>query len=113
MLQAPDLSKVLREFKLYTAKAILAHLKQRWVNRYLERLAYARKAHKHDRDYQFWQEGSHLELIGSPQMMTQKVEYIHHNPVKCGYVDRAEHWRYSSARDYGGSEGQLPVFREW
>jgi REP element-mobilizing transposase RayT len=113
VLQAPDLSKVLHDFKSYTAKTILAHLQAQRVTPYLERLAYARKAHKHDRSYQFWQEGSHPELIVSPAMMTQKVEYIHGNPVKRGYVDRAEHWRWSSARDYCGQEGLLPVFREW
>ena len=113
VLQAPDLPKVLREFKSYTAKAILAHLKEHRVTPYLQRLAYARKAHKHDRDYQFWQEGSHPELIGSAQMLTQKVEYIHNNPVKRGYVERAEHWRYSSAKDYCGQQGLLPVFRAW
>jgi len=34
--------------------------------------------------------------------MIQKIEYIHNNPVKRGYVDEAVHWRYSSARDYDG-----------
>jgi len=45
--------------------------------------------------------------------MRQKVEYIHHNPVKRGYVDNAEHWRYSSARNYLGKPGLLEVCREW
>ena len=36
--------------------------------------------------------------------MHQKIEYIHHNPVKRGYVDLAEYWRYSSARNYLGGE---------
>ena len=113
VLQAPDLSKTLREFKSYTAKAILANLQAHRVTPYLNRLTYCRKAHKQDRDYQFWQEGSHPELIGTHQMLAQKVEYIHLNPVKRGYVDRPEHWRYSSARDYAGQAGLLPVCRDW
>ena len=28
--------------------------------------------------------------------MRQKLEYIHNNPVKRGYVDDPTHWRYSS-----------------
>jgi hypothetical protein len=32
-------------------------------------------------------------------MMLQKLEYIHLNPVKRGYVDETVHWRYSSARN--------------
>ena len=33
-------------------------------------------------------------------MLRQKIEYIHDNPVRRGYVDAPEHWRYSSARNY-------------
>jgi len=113
VLQAPDLPKVLREFKSYTAKAILTHRQERRVTPYLKRLAYARKAHKHDRNYQFRQQGSHPELIASSQMLTRKVAYIPNNPVKRGYVERAEHWRYSSAKDYCGQTGLLPVVRDW
>jgi putative transposase len=40
-------------------------------------------------------------------MMEQKIEYIHHNPVRCGYVDEPEHWRYSSARNYAGIPGLI------
>ena len=28
-------------------------------------------------------------------------------------VDEAEHWRYSSARNYAGLAGLIPVYREW
>jgi hypothetical protein len=31
------------------------------------------------------------------------------NPVKRGYVDLPEHWRYSSARAYMGQDSLLPV----
>ena len=33
-------------------------------------------------------------------MLRQKIVYIHNNPVRRGYVDAPEHWRYSSARNY-------------
>jgi len=55
----------------------------------------------------------HPELIQGEDMMRQKIEYIHHNPVKRGYVDEAELWRYSSARDYLGEKGLLKVCRQW
>lgn len=35
-------------------------------------------------------------------MMREKLKYIHTNPVKRGYVELPEHWRYSSARNYEG-----------
>jgi len=35
------------------------------------------------------------------------------NPVKRGYVDQPEHWPYSSARNYLGLPGLIPVVTEW
>lgn len=46
-------------------------------------------------------------------MMRQKLEYIHNNPVKRGYVDDPLCWRYSSARNYAGQEGIVEVDRVW
>jgi len=45
--------------------------------------------------------------------MRQKIDYIHQNPVKRGYIEQPEHWRYSSARDYVGVDGLLPVDKSW
>jgi hypothetical protein len=44
-------------------------------------------------------------------MLRQKLEYIHANPVRRGYVDRAEEWRYSSARNYAGEAGLIEIDR--
>jgi len=54
-----------------------------------------------------WQRGRsdyavNPEWIQNEAMMQQKVEYIHQNPVKRGYVDETEHWCYTSARNYAG-----------
>ena len=46
-------------------------------------------------------------------MMRQKLEYIHDNPVKRGYVDRPEYWRYSSARKYAGDDALIRVTTRW
>jgi putative transposase len=35
------------------------------------------------------------------------------NPVKRGYVDLPEHWRWSSARDYLGLPGAIAVDTDW
>ena len=52
-------------------------------------------------------------LQKSEKMMLEKINYIHQNLVKRGYVDEAEHWRYSSARDYNGTDGLLEIERLW
>lgn len=47
-----------------------------------------------------WQEGYHPVLIKSDKWFEQKLEYMHMNPVKKGFVEEPQHWKYSSARNY-------------
>ena len=49
---------------------------------------------------QLWQEGSQPKMIETEAMLRQKLEYIHDNPVKRGYVSDPTHWRYSSAQGH-------------
>jgi putative transposase len=112
--QAEDLSKELPRFKSYTARKLIDHLKECHAERLLQQLAFFRREYKReDRDYQCWEEGSHPQLIENELVLRQKLDYIHQNPVKRGYVDEAEHWRYSSARDYASIVGLIPVFKDW
>ena len=113
VLQSPALDHDIARFKSWTAKQLIQYLANKNVRKILDQLAFYKKAHKDDRTYQFWQEGVHPELIQGDDMMRPKVEYIHQNPVKRGYVDEASHWRYSSARDYLGKPGLLEVCCRW
>ncbi len=45
--------------------------------------------------------------LWSNAVIKEKVNYIHQNPVKAGYVFRAEDYVYSSAIDYSGEKGIL------
>ncbi|MDQ3536243.1 MAG: D-alanyl-D-alanine carboxypeptidase family protein [Bacteroidota bacterium] len=40
---------------------------------------------------------------------SQKVDFIHNNPVVSGFVSEPWHWRYSSAIDYSGGKGILEI----
>lgn len=111
--QSDQLDKDIARLKSFTARQLTAYLQTKKAKTILDQLAFYKKAHKRDRTYQLWQEGVHPELIQSEGMMRQKIEYIHHNPVKRGYVDEAVHWRYSSARDYAGMVGLLEVCKAW
>jgi hypothetical protein len=57
----------------------------------LRQLEFAKLKHKVDRQFQLWQEGSHPQQIDNDEMMWQKIEYIHYNPVRRGYVDDPLH----------------------
>ena len=100
-------------FKSYTARQIIEYYKQKKSQYVLQQLSFHKKLYKQDRTYQLWQEGSHPQEIQGIEMMRQKVEYIHNNPVKRGWVDLPTDWRYSSARNYAGVEGLLDVEAEW
>jgi len=111
--QSDQLDHDIARFKSHTAKKLIQYLSDNKVTNILDQLAFYKKAHKSDQSVQFWQEGVHPEWIQNEEIMRQKIEYIHQNPVKRGYVDLPEHWRYSSARNYLDMEGMLEVDRRW
>jgi REP element-mobilizing transposase RayT len=55
---------------------------------------------KSNYQYQFWQHENHPILLDSTGMLEQRITYLHENPVRAGFVELAESWKYSSAADY-------------
>ena len=108
-----DLSKEIWDFKSFAARSIIEELKAMKKTDWLGELRHFKAKHKKDREYQVWQEGSHPEQIQGLEMMRQKIEYIHLNPVRKGLVQNPEDWVYSSARSYLGKGGLLAVKTDW
>jgi REP element-mobilizing transposase RayT len=108
-----DLSEQVGRFKSYTARRILDELERRGFAALMQELRFFKLRHKVDQKYQLWQEGSHPQQIGTEEMMLQKLEYMHQNPVRRGYVDDPAHWRYSTARAYAGRKGLIEVVTDW
>lgn len=106
-----DLKMCMQSIKSYTAKQILDLLKSKNNQLYLKQLSYSRKRGKKESAYQVWQEGYHPKQISTEKMLHQKINYVHFNPVKRGYMDKPEDWRYSSARDYSGGNGFINIHR--
>lgn len=113
LVNSDDLGKFMDSFKKYTARQIIDLLKEKNVKTILDQLIFYKKAHKSDRTYQLWQEGIAPKLIQGNKMMNERINYIHQNPVKRGYVDEAKHWRYSSARDYEDGAGLIEIEKFW
>ena len=109
--QAENLPDLLRRFKSYTARRAIDDMKKT-NHPALAQMQFAKKTHKQESEHQFWQEGHRPRMLGSAEEMRQAIEYVHMNPVKRGYVDLPEHWRYSSARDYLGRPGLVGI-DEW
>lgn len=105
-------ANILRDHKRFTSEAIHKDLLQfngesrkEWMLPLFEQ---AGKQNSANRGFQLWQQHNHPVWIGSLKVMQQKLTYLHQNPVRAGFVDVAEQWRYSSARDYTGEPGLIP-----
>jgi putative transposase len=92
-----DLSKTMQSLKSFTARCLIESISKKQMDWLLNQLAYHKAKHKKESAYQVWQEGFHPQEILSADMLRQKIVYLHENPVRRGYVERPEHWRYSSA----------------
>ena len=86
---AADLANAMKSFKMYTARQMIDLLERHGAKVLLKQLRTLELRHKTESEYQVWEEGSKPKQIDSDDMMLQKLEYSHHNPVKRGYVDRA------------------------
>jgi putative transposase len=96
-----NLSGVLRDFKSYTAKRILAKIennptesRKEWL---LYLFRYFKQHNTHNKEFQFWQQHNHpIDLTDTP-MLQQKIDYIEQNPVVGGLVTDAVYYTFSSA----------------
>ena len=61
--------------------------------------------------YKFWKAGNHAIELYSEKFVWKKINYIHNNPVKDGWVKNPEDWCYSSASNYQEMESILEVER--
>jgi len=52
---------------------------------------------KQHTNYHFWNYTNHPIELWSPEVIMQKVEYIHNNPVRAGIVTEPQYYLYSSA----------------
>ncbi len=66
-----------------------------------------------DRQYQFWKRNSLSVGLSSPALFEQKLEYIHHNPVKAGLCLLPEEYYWSSARFYLINEKNFPFLSHY
>jgi REP element-mobilizing transposase RayT len=113
IVSAPELPAVMHSFKSWTARKIIDLLEECGSKTLLRQLRATKLNHKKQSEYQVWQEGGKPKQIQNDEMMWQKIEYIHNNPLDRGFVDDPLHWRWSSARNYAGQRGLIDVTTDW
>ena len=114
IVQSEDgkLSDLIRDFKKFTARSILDKIqnepesRREWM---LERFKLATASHSRNKNFQFWQLGSHAEEIYSEKFMWSKIDYIHFNSVRAGLVSNPQDYLYSSASNYVEGKGIIDV----
>jgi putative transposase len=101
------LGKTLTEFRKFTGKKLANFID----NNLAESLSLAiRSKALTDRIRQVWRPGWHAEGLVSEAFLHQKMDYIHQNPVRKGYVKYPEHWIHSSAGFWiNEEECELPI----
>ena len=62
-----------------------------------------------NKDFQFWQQHNHPIELSTKEIMHQRLDYVHNNPVEAGFVDQPSDWVFSSARDYEDQKGPIEI----
>ncbi|MGL1889357.1 MAG: transposase [Reichenbachiella sp.] len=102
------ISDMMRDIKKYTSKNLILEIdrinesRSVWL---LNKFEYAAKRVQKGVNYKVWQDGFHPIHLSSNKMITERLAYIHNNPVKEGLVYEPEHYIYSSASNYCGLPG--------
>ncbi len=108
----PLLAEIIRDFKKYTSREIIKLIETEKESRKEWMLSYFTwkgQTNPNTTKHQFWIHDSHPIPLYNNEVMQQKIDYIHHNPVRAGFVDEPQHWRYSSSKNYKGEKGLLDL----
>lgn len=104
LVSSNNLSDVMRDFKSYTSNEISDLVKEKDLSVPEEVFRNAAEIDRKSENYKVWQSGFHPKGIESESFYKQKLNYIHENPVKKGFVTKPQHWFHSSARNYAGMD---------
>jgi REP element-mobilizing transposase RayT len=94
-----SLSQTICDLKSFTSKKILSSIisepesRRNWL---LERFQVAGAKNKRNNVYQFWTNDNHAVELTTNEMIEQRVNYIHYNPVKAMIVTKPKHYYFSS-----------------
>jgi putative transposase len=109
--QAPQ--DLLRDFKSFTSKGMVKHIEENpqesrkeWM---LNSFKKAALNNSNNANNQFWQQHNQPIEVWSNEIIDQKKNYIHQNPVEAGFVENDYEYLYSSARDYAEIKGLVNI----
>jgi len=107
-----NLSDVVRDIKKYTSKQILKTIyeinesRKEWLEIVFR---YHAKYNKRNSTMQFWTHENHAVELTTNEMISSRINYIHQNPVRAGWVENEYDYLYSSARNFTEQESVLKI----
>ncbi len=63
-----------------------------------------------NKGFQFWQQHNHPIELNTNEVIQQRLDYIHNNPVEAGFVDNPSAWLFRSAKGYEGVKGEVDMY---
>lgn len=109
--QKPE--ELIRDFKSFTSKQLISLIenniqesRREWL---LNAFKKAAQKNSNNTNNQFWQQHNKPIELWSADVIQQKMDYIHNNPVEAGFVEQPWHWKYSSAKDYCDEKGLVTL----
>lgn len=108
------LSDLVRDMKAHQARQVLAAIQEgpesrrEWM---MNLFQYAAGGHQQNEKFQLWKHDNHPIFLDphEPDKLQQRLDYIHYNPVKAGWVAEPHEYLYSSASNYAGMGGLVDV----
>ncbi len=107
------LENIMRDMKKHTSSALRAAIEQHpgesrkeWMLWMMKR---AGTKNSQNAEFQLWQQDNHPIELFDNEILHQKLDYVHYNPVVAGIVEKPEDYIYSSARDYFGLPGLIDI----
>ena len=110
---ADKLERIMQNMKRHTSEELNKAIRnnpqesrREWMICMMER---AGKKNPNNINFQLWRQHNNPIELSIQKIAWQKLGYIHENPVKAGFVEKAEDYLYSSARSYYGMKGLIEI----
>lgn len=110
---AYPMQDILRDMKRFTSKKLRESIieneqesRKKWIIWMMKQTG---MKNNNNHEWQFWQQHNHPIELSNEEMIRQRLDYLHNNPVNAGFVEKPESWLCSSAGDYCGRKGFLDV----
>ena len=108
-LNNADPGLVIKNIKSFTALSVIdailnnrSESRKGWMLDIFERHGASKLGNKR---FQFWQHENHPILLDSKAIFVQRIDYLHENPMRAGFVYQPQDWLYGSGVDYYTANG--------